>query len=613
MEQGPEEMESCVDPDQPHDWSSDDVFGIFGVTENTDHNDDYGGDRGVSWPQYMAVVYRVMEACGLGKEEAEYVVNVEGSKKSDITALTSKGAADAPYEKPAHTLLCAHFQREGVQGYLNGTVAFPEVRCVDADEIGEVKSATCSDFVENRRGPHVHCLYCFHAILERSPPPRRGVPPPVVMDYGKPEDNGAALRRHYYQQRQLYSEYLDVLDGAVGDDGEEEMNGGGDEEDTYKDSLAECERVAEEASRHCVFIASIGTPACPVTVFYCAECEQFAPLTVFESPMSEFSRTPVENELSNDLAPATLFDKNANAQWLSVDDSYLIFSRLLLSCHLLQMVRTSSPSMATPHLEFHQPPVQHHALFLYKPEFFDEETEATLLEQFEDGVVCTYGSAVLPNAAVVSNGSLQLTIRQVPPTPPKEFSPVVIGFVMEWSTAEEVQEKVEMVLQHGDNTGCSKTLPLCITRRLVFLEDTQEWMAVSVLYHEEVPVDAELPLSFGGLTDPTQPIRMRSRYLVECPVSGAMWRSQEADPPSGLSGAVEHNASSSLDEAARAISSTLGCSNANTNSEKDYMDVMDGCPYSMESRTIDFFARMMAVATAVHEVTQWDSGNKGSS
>ncbi|CBZ27725.1 conserved hypothetical protein [Leishmania mexicana MHOM/GT/2001/U1103] len=547
--------------------------------------------------QYTALLYMMAGQLAISQAEAERLFPFY--KHGPLTVEASVASVDT--KSPQLPPFCAHLLREGAAEYYwakPDAHTIPDVRCCDAREIHKQEV-----FPAPGHGPHVHCLRCFQQSIEKAPPPGPGVPPPVVVDY---RDAGS-LQAHLEEHRTRYATCLRILEDSSSSDC-------GAARDMLSEDLAACEVAAEEASRHVCFMASLGTVACPLVVFYCAECDAFAPLVRFH---------PVSDAVMNDAGP------NVADAWETTEGPNMVLSRLLLSCHVLYMfdaerfsrqrrsarcVGWNSATNATRSAR--------HLLYMFKPFLFSMETEESLIEEFESGAECTYAAVVLPNASVAGDPP-QLLLREdtegdgsgTAPTQSR-FSPAVIGFSMEWATAELLEKKVAMVLEHssrasavclqegGDPSSCSSdpsspTPPAFrVVTRMVYIVDTGKWAVAHVLYHQLLPANTELPLSYEDKAD--DGIRVQDVYEVDVPMPAWTDGSISESEPSA---AVESSGESEEEEE--------GTDDA---VETDAL-AMDGCPYSMESRTIDFLTRMTALAKAMHELGTWRltiDENKGS-
>lgn len=519
--------------------------------------------------QYGALLAMLAGRLGIAAGEAERLFTCH------------RDGADAPAP-----LLCAHLAREGAGPYLAARPSastIPDVRCCDARDVDKR-----DPFPAGARGPHVHCLRCFqHTVVCAPAPALRGVPPPVVADYR----DAASLQAHLVEHRLRYVTLLGALDefsSRALDDAEADAG------------VEECEAAAEEAGRHVCVMAALGTAACATVVFYCAECDAFAPLTRF---------SPIGTGSGSDVLHAD------EASWVAVDSANVVLSRLLLGLHVLYMLDPERfrSSGGGAHRRRHRPVLSpahatRHLLFLYKALLFDMETEEAAIDAFEAGAVCTHAAVVLPNAGVAGTPPLLLLREDAGGdsaagdagpqheeggrVAPSHFSPVVLGFGMEWATVAEVQERVAMVTaahtraaveEGGEPSSSSPAPPAAVARfsattRLVYILDTEEWAVAHVLYHRVVASAEELPHTYVDEAD--DGIRVLAEYDVATPMPRL---AAASDSCSSSETSVEENADGGDDDTT----------------------MMDGCPYSMESRTIDFFVRMTALAKAMHELAAW--------
>ncbi|GET89257.1 hypothetical protein, conserved [Leishmania tarentolae] len=562
-----------------------DVFHLFDTASpaaSASVTVDSGSDAGtapITEMQYTALLYMVARQLGISHAEAEHLFP---SYKHEPPVVEAS-AASVDTKSSQLPPLCAHLSREGAGAYYWATPdahTIPYVRCCDAREMHKQEM-----FPSPGHGPHVHCLRCFQQSIEKAPSPGPGVPPPVVVDYR----DSRSLRAHLEANRTQYITCLRILEDSSS------SSDCGTARNMLSEDLSACEVAAEEASRHICFMASLGTVACPLVVFYCAECDSFAPLVRFRR-MSDVVRT--------DASP------NVADAWEATESANMVLSRLLLSCHVLYMFdarrfsrKRCSIQRACRNSVVKATAGARHLLYMFKPLLFSIETEEALIEEFESGAECTYAAVVLPNASVEGYPP-QLLLREdaegsrADAAPAQSrFSPVVIGYAMEWATAELLDKKVAMVLEHTSRASavCSQkggtpssssdrssptSPPFRVTTRMVYIVDTEEWAVAHVLYHYLLPVSTELPLSYVDTAD--EGIRVEEVYEVD--VSMPTW----------TEGPISDGESS-------------GESEEEGSDDAEEMDVlaMDGCPYSMESYTIDFFTRMTALAKAMHEVSTW--------
>ncbi|CAC9494550.1 conserved hypothetical protein [Leishmania infantum JPCM5] len=552
---------------------------------------DGGSDAGaapITEIQYTALLYMMAAQLGISHAEAERLF--PSYKHVPLTVQASAASVDTKSSQLPP--LCAHLLREGAAAYYwakPDAHTIPDVRCCDAREVHKQEV-----FPAPGHGPHVHCLRCFQQSIERAPPPGPGVSPPVVVDY---RDAGS-LRAHLEEHRTRYATCLCILEDSSSSDC-------GAAHDMLSEDLAVCEVAAEEASRHVCFMASLGTVACPLVVFYCAECDSFAPLVRFHG---------VSDAVMSGAGP------NVADAWEATEGANMVLSRLLLSCHVLYMFdakrfsrQRRSARRVGRNLATNATRSTQHLLYMFKPLLFSMETEERLIDEFESGAECTYVAVVLPNASVAGDPP-QLLLREdtegegsdAAPAQPR-FSPVVIGFAMEWATAELLEKKVAMVLEHssrasavgsqkgGEPSSCSSdpsspTPPAFrVTARMVYIVDTGEWAVAHVLYHRLLPANTDLPLSYVDKAD--DGIRVQDVYEVGVPMPAwADGSISESEPSAAVesSGEGEEEAEEGSDDAVETEALAI-----------------DGCPYSMESRTIDFFTRMTMLAKAMHELGTW--------
>ncbi|CAG9575172.1 conserved hypothetical protein [Leishmania major strain Friedlin] len=566
----------------------DDVFHLFDATSPVASASvavDGGSDAGaapITEIQYTALLYMMAAQLGISHAEAEHLF--PSYKHAPLSVQASAASVDTKSSQLPP--LCAHLLREGAAAYCWAKAdahTIPDVRCCDAREVHKQEVFPALD-----HGPHVHCLRCFQQSIERAPPPGPGVSPPVVVDY---RDAGS-LRAHLEEHRTRYATCLRILEDSSSSDC-------GAAHDMLSENLAVCEVAAEEASRHVCFMASLGTVACPLVVF-CAECDSFAPLVHFHGVSGA--------------------GPNVADAWVSTEGTDTVLSRLLLGCHVLYMFdetrfgrQRRSARRVGRNSATHATRSTQHLLYMFKPLLFSMATEDRLIEEFESGAECTYAAVVLPNASVAGDPP-QLLLREdtegegsdAAPAQPC-FSPVVIGFAKEWATAELLEKKVAMVFEHssrasavdsqegGEPSSCSSdpsspTPPAFrVTTRMVYIVDTGEWAVAHVLYHRLLPANTELPLSYVDKAD--DGIRVQDVYEVDVPMPA--W-TNDSISESEASAAVESSGEGG-EEAEEGSDDAVAMAAL----------AMDGCPYSMESCTIDFFTRMTVLAKAMHELRTW--------
>lgn len=365
---------------------------------------------------------------------------------------------------------------------------------------------------------------------------------------------------------------------------------------------AACELAAQQEGQHGCYLASIGTAACPVTTFYCADCDAFAPLARF----------------TGTGAPDT---------WTSTEEVNVLLSRLLLSCHLLYMLdpsrgtkRSSAGSGSSSAAVVVRPP--RHVIFLFRPILFHEGVSEDFIEEFEEGSECTHVAVVLPDASVTGSPPELLLLTEHTADAGREgsltsgtatvaasavaaasvaatnsmYTPVVVGFAMEWASDELLQSKLQLVQrQHtmNSNTDAATTeVPrFQISTRMVYIEDTEEWVMAHVPYHQSVATRAELPTMYEDVAE--DGIRVVASYRIDAPVP-----TRRTENAAGVEPAAVADSDDST--------STADVEDRKEEEEEDPL-ALDGCPYSMESRTVDFFARMTALAKAMHELAAWRS------
>ncbi|KPA79638.1 hypothetical protein ABB37_05430 [Leptomonas pyrrhocoris] len=578
---------------RPDPFKEADVFHIFDVdgiapSPSSSTSAEAHGNATINEVQYQALVQMIASNLGLTTDDAERLFpshkmhenaddGKEGPVAADVGALSS--SSSAAREPP----LCAHLAREGAASLWSDPSAnlIPDVRCCDARDVQKAEP-----FPATGHGPHVHCLYCCHSAFQSTTPPVRGVPPPIVTDFR----DSASLQAHQREHRNRYLTYLKLLEDGTG--GSSEMG-----TDMLSDEgLAVCEAAAEEAGRHACYMAAMGTPACPIVVFYCAECDSFAPLV-------RLHPTGDGEHLSEARA------------WSSTEELNVILSRLLLCCHLLYMMDLSrfsgylegAPGAdGTGGAAADQQP--RHILYLFKPILFHEGVEEEVMEEFESDAECTYAAAVLPNASVIGAPAELLLLDseedgqdghgrpENASASSQTYSPAVIGFAMEWASEALAQSKLDLLLrQHelGKSVAGAAVVPFRVATRWVYVEDTEEWVRAHVLHHRTVATRDELPRSYVDGAD--EGIRVVETYAIDTPM-----------PEACVTAASASAAAAVVCSSDAAIVQTP--SNVVVEDDDDEVEdplALDGCPYSMESRTIDFFVRMTALAKAMHELAAW--------
>lgn len=542
------------------------------------------GNTTITEVQYKALVQMMASSLGLTADDAERLFP---SYRVEATQSTDAFSAREPP-------LCAHLVREGAEVYWSQPSParlIPDVRCCDARDFDKREP-----FPDAGHGPHVHCLYCFHTAIENAPPAGRGVPPPVVEDFR----DAASLQAHQQTHHDRYVAYLKMLEDCSDGSVDAEADALSDER------KAACEVAAEQESRHVCYMAAIGTSACPVVVFYCAECDCFAPLVRFR---------PSDGSTEDGSATAVVSTEAACEQvdacaWTSTEEWNVILSRLLLSCHVLHMIDSSrfaggakgARDAAGSSAERTRP---RHIVYLFKPILFHEGVEEKLVEEFEDGAECTYTAVVLPHASVAGEPPELLLLHDkeigqdaedrsgtdgADNGSPQTYAPVVVGFAMEWASEALLQSKLNLILRQHE-LGCLSSgvavPPFHVALRWVYIEDTEEWVEAHVPYHRTATTQAALPCAYADAAD--EGIRVAATYKIDAPLP----TTEENKAPA---------ASSLLPPSPKIVPSS---SNVEVDGSEEDPLAPDGCPYSMESRTIDFFVRMTALAKAMHELATW--------
>ncbi|KAH9599445.1 hypothetical protein LSM04_001700 [Trypanosoma melophagium] len=437
--------------------------------------------------------------------------------------------------------------------------------------------------------PHVHCLFCMNEGNEK-----RDETAPVLV-----KDLRHSLLAHYTQYMEKRDACLALLEAQEEKEEERETADTAEKEQEmcgHSELHAEMlESTADHAGRHACFVVSAGTAASPIIVVYCAACNQLAPLVSF-IPSSEVpAKSDKEQEDEGYVNDGV--EEKEEREMVSVETVELIMARVLLACDLLLSLKREREqavgSMAFPRIQ------EESYIFLPTPFLFGEEAEA-LTEMFENGAILTHSSAVLPLATVMgtpnaprlclldpslsSTSTLSISTRTTErrvgmesilgDLPPYYFSNAVVGFVMRWSSEAETNAKVEWVLQQDTN--------LSMQRRLVFVEDTDEWIIAYVFHHRDVSsVEGN---NVGN--DPYSSIRLRENCSIVKMVPLTLLQQYK----DGENSKKENK------------------SNNNTDNNSEMCEAVGECPYSMESRTINYFASMMALAKAMGIVADYFKG-----
>ncbi|KEG10419.1 hypothetical protein DQ04_03731010 [Trypanosoma grayi] len=459
--------------------------------------------------QYVGILQQLAQRLGL--DDVAFRFNLPPSAAAaEEEDASCQGNSSCGCGVCGHPPLCAHLAREGGRRVMQQPHSLPTVACEDADEA-------------LRGAPHVHCLFCLQAGQEEG----GGSGPVMALNLRH------AVLAHYTQHMQTRDACLTLLD-----------------EEDDESQMGALEVTAEREGRHVCFIASAGTAACPIVVAYCAACDQLAPLATFATEAA---------------VAAEANKQQREAQ--SVETAGCVMARLLLACDLLLAVRRERETEG----RMSQPLVHAESyIFLPTPFLFGED-EAELTEMFESGAMMTHTSAVLPSATVSgtpasprlrlleSAAAMELIFRGLPPY---HFADAVVGFVMQWPTEAATDEKVAWVLRQRAH--------IAVQRRLVYVEDIDEWVIARVFHH----LDASSAESSGNsssslLEDPYGTIRRRKDCRITKMVSLTLIQQYT------LRGSENGG---------------NGISNSNE---------MDGCPYSMEARAVNFFAGMTALAKAM--------------
>ncbi|ESS67321.1 hypothetical protein TCDM_03921 [Trypanosoma cruzi Dm28c] len=204
--------------------------------------------------------------------------------------------------------------------------------------------------------------------------------------------------------------------------------------------------------------------------------------------------------------------------------------------------------------------------------------------------MATYGSVILPMASVSGTPEVprfclmnrEATVHFLrDQLPPYQFTDAVVGFVMEWPTEAETNEKVEWVLRQDGG--------LNVQRRLVYVEDRDEWVIARVFYHQETTSlescsESRVDRMYGGS------LRLRKDCSIVKMVPVSLLQQYTLQDHCGREDMAP-------------------CMNNDYNEMENKVDAMVmgedepmGCPYSMEARAVHFFAGMTALAKAMKMV-----------
>lgn len=647
------------------DWDDLDLFGLLSDAGASSEAAIY------TYPQHIALVTAVAARLGMDRARAAHIFNVdegvllavgnagataeEGGETDDECERyvigdgpnTNDASNDTAPPPPAITdalgrvvnpPVCAHLSREAAPSFLRDPASIPTVVCRAESEAADPADSAC-----RHAAPHTHCLHCLDESSARHPPPKSSGgaggggrslvahPVPVVE-----------LRwtwvEHVAQHRRRSQKLLSMLEGTtiayLGD------SDGDDALDLESDvGIDECEALAAAEARHCCLLVSAGTAARPLLVAYCAECDQFAPLTTFEWRGGDGSGglALLDGDSNKPVRGAAAAGWEG---WVSKDDGLTVMARLLLACNLLvegeqqQQQRRRGQTALPPHGEsvhgegdagYEGPWSADLAslsgprwVFLYKPAFFDMDLEGTLVDQFEFGVELTHGSALLPAARVVGDPpDPQLLLLSedrafaapllcsAGMAPPYTYAEAVEGFLMDFETPKLAEEKVAFVCRHDNRYRRAV--------RLVFVEDTQSWECAIVVFHyrqgEEEEAEEEATNRDGrerrhqlkryeDPTDITQSIRMKADYTISKSLPAALWRQYNAFS------AEEHDAIITTGRHPHACTAVV--QRGDDPSVNDGM--ADGLPFSLESRTLSFLASMTAIGQVIVEAVAHFSG-----
>ncbi|KAF5224629.1 hypothetical protein ECC02_002268 [Trypanosoma cruzi] len=516
-----------------------DVFGIFDglPPPPTTH---------LTVRQYVSLVQRIGQCLGISDIFFRFNLPLAGNDDGDDVALNACG----------HPPVCAHLAREDGLHAMRHPDLLPTVACDDVN-------------MAVHGPPHVHCLFCLHET-------QRTHLPVVIPDLRQ------NILGHCMCHLRKRNECLALLEGeAVAHMGE--IGWGVDL--SLEAQRGELEKKAECEGRHGCFIASASTAACPIVVTYCALCDQLAPLATFVTVPKETEHDG--NKKDNEQRQGLEEEEEEKEEAKSMEEAELILARILLACevlYLLRRERAQAGRVSLPHVQ------QEKYIFLATPLLFGEDREE-LTDAFESGAMATYGSVILPMASVSGTPEAprfclmnrEATVHFLRgQLPPYQFTDAVVGFVMEWPTEAETNEKVEWVLRHDGG--------LNVQRRLVYVEDRDEWVIARVFCHQETASlekcsESRVDRMYGGS------LRLRKDCSVVKMVPVSLLQQYTLQDHCGREDMAP-------------------CMNNDNNEMENKVDaiVMEeeeepmGCPYSMEARAVHFFAGMTALAKAMKMV-----------
>ncbi|EKF31128.1 hypothetical protein MOQ_005041 [Trypanosoma cruzi marinkellei] len=528
-----------------------DVFGIFDGPPSppTTH---------LTIRQYVGLVQWIGQCLGISDIFFRFNLPFVGNDDDD----DDDGGGGVALNACGHPPVCVHLAREDGLHAMRHPNSLPTVVRDDVN-------------MAVHGPPYVHCLFCLHET-------KKVYGPAVIPDLRQ------NILGHCMCHLRKRNECLALLEGeAVAHMGE--IGWGIDL--SLEAQREELEKKAEWEGRHGCFIVSANTAACPIIVTYCALCDQLAPLATFVTASKETEHDGNKNNNKQGQGVEEEEEKEEEAR--SMEETELILARILLACELLYLLRcerTQVGRVSLPHVQ------QERYIFLSTPCLFGENSEE-LTDTFESGVMATYSSVILPMATV--NGTpdmpcLCLMDREATvqflrsQLPPYQFTDAVVGFVMEWPTEAETDEKVEWVLrqQNGD---------LNVQRRLVFMEDRDEWIIAYVFYHHETTslenrsetevdhmyVDRGLRFRKDCSVVKMVPVSLLQQYTLQ----DRYGREDMTSCMKNVNNKMENKVDATL----------------LVEEEKEKAPM--GCPYSMEARAVHFFTGMMALAKAMKMVT----------
>ncbi|CBH09797.1 hypothetical protein, conserved [Trypanosoma brucei gambiense DAL972] len=515
--------------------------------------------------QYIQLTYHLGEKLGIknvdhyfnlpagseGSETEGTAVEAEISPNDDISCLLDQlvqnesNSEDVSQSNVTSSFLCnpplcVHFVREGAMKVIGNPKSLPTVAC---KAVGEKLQGP----------PHVHCLFCLQTGDTGADTDTNSQGQPYVQA----ADLRHCVQGHFTEHMNRRNAYLNFLEEGAATLPE------------ARQELLECS--ADREGRHTCFIASAGSAACPVVVSYCAACDQMAPLATFLEEEDECTSCETVEQRPN------------RSGTRSVETVELILARLLLACELRVMLTKERGAEGSGNISLVQ---EESYIFIATPFLFGEEEEE-LSEEFETGADLTHSSVILPAATVVetAKGPCLCLLKEegeellqlLTELPPYRIDHAVVGFVLQWQSASAADERITWALDQGKRKGYK----FGVQRRLVYVEDTDEWVIAHVLHNPEVSpsdgrsaVDSER--SFGDV---------RTREL--CSITKMIPLSLMEQFIRGGRGEGDGAKNKCED---RSISTDVE---------------VEDCPYGMEARTINYFAQMTALAKAMSLATSF--------